>query len=135
MSSTNSAERRYYISVSWARRENPQVKTKAQGHSHRAKAKKSQQVLTCLIDKFTTSTWMGADHQKIERKILGLRGLKARVGHMIQEEIIAKIEAAMQIEAMARVECKTCPSTACFTKETHTIGREVVPFSCNPKRK
>jgi hypothetical protein len=69
MSSTNSAERRYYISISWASRENPQTRTKAQGHSSTAKAKKAQQVLTCLANKFTASTRTGAGHQKIRRKL------------------------------------------------------------------
>jgi uncharacterized protein YraI len=54
---------------------------------------------------------------------------------MTQGEIIAKLEVATQIETMARVECKTGPSTAYSTKETLTIGQEIVPFSCNPKRK
>jgi hypothetical protein len=54
---------------------------------------------------------------------------------MTQGEIIAKLEVATQIETMARVECKTGPSTACYMKETPTIGREIVPFSWNPKRK
>jgi hypothetical protein len=34
---------------------------------------------------------------------------------------VAKLEAAMQIEAVAGVECKTGPSTACSMKETLTI--------------
>jgi hypothetical protein len=122
MSSANSAERRYYISVSWASRENPQMRTKAQGHSSTAKATKAQQVLTCRTGKFTTSTWMGAGRQKIRRKTLGLCGQKMRAGHMIQEEIIAKLEVAMQIEVMDGVERKTCLSTACSMKETLTIG-------------
>jgi hypothetical protein len=108
---------------------------KAQGHSSTAKAKKAQQVLTRLTDKFTASTRMSVDHQKIGRKTLGLCGQKVRVGHMIQEEIAPKLEAAMQIEAVAGVKCKADPSTACFKKETPTIGREIVPFSWNPKRK
>jgi hypothetical protein len=62
MSTANSAELRYYIFASWVSRENPQMRTKAQGHSSTSKAKKAQQVSTCLIDKFTASTWMGAGH-------------------------------------------------------------------------
>jgi hypothetical protein len=54
---------------------------------------------------------------------------------MIQEEIVAKLEAAMQIEAVVGVEHKIGHSTACSTKETLTIRREIVPFSWNPKRK
>jgi hypothetical protein len=65
---------------------------------------------------------MGAGHQKIRRKTLGLCGQKMRAGHMIQEEIIAKLEVAMQIEVMDGVERKTCLSTACSMKETLTIG-------------
>jgi hypothetical protein len=49
----NSAEQGYYISVSWASRESPQARTKAQGHSSTAKAKKAQQVSTHLTGKFT----------------------------------------------------------------------------------
>jgi hypothetical protein len=98
------------------------MRTKAQGHSSTTKAKKAQQVLTCLIDKFTASTRAGVGHQKIQRKTLGPRGQKVRAGHMIQEEIIAKLEAAAQVKAMAGVECKTCPSTTCSAKETPTIG-------------
>jgi hypothetical protein len=135
MSSANSAEQRYYISVSWASRENPQKRTKAQGHSSTAKAKKAQQVSTHLIGKFTTSTWMGAGHQKIGRKTLGLHDQKVRARHMIQEEIITKLEVATQIKAVAGVKCKTCPSTACSMKETLTIGREIVSFFWNLKRK
>jgi hypothetical protein len=135
MSSTNSAEQRYYIFVSWASRENPQVRMKAQGHSSIEKAKKAHQVLTYLTDKFIALTWMGVGHQKIRRKTLGLHGQKVREGYMIQEEIIVKLAVAMQIEVVAGVECKTGPSTACYTKETPTIGREIVPFSWNPKRK
>jgi hypothetical protein len=41
---------------------------------------------------------------------------------MIQEEIIAKLEAATQIEVVVGVEPKADPSTACSTKETPTIG-------------
>jgi hypothetical protein len=52
-----------------------------------------------------------------------------------QGEIIAKLEAATQIEAMARVEGKIGPSTACSTKETPTIEREIAPFLENLKRK
>jgi hypothetical protein len=122
MSSTNSAEQRYYISVSWASGENPQTRMKAQGHSSTTKGKKAQQVSTCLTNKFTTSTWMGAGHQKIGRKTLGLRSQKARAGHVIQEGIVAKLEVATQIEAMAGVEHKTCLSIACSMKETPTIG-------------
>jgi hypothetical protein len=48
---------------------------------------------------------------------------------MIQEEILAKLEVAMQIEAVAGVECKTDLSTTCSTKGTPTIEREIVPFS------
>jgi hypothetical protein len=40
---------------------------------------------------------------------------------MIQEEIIAKLEVPMQIKVVAGVECKTCLSIACSTKETPTI--------------
>jgi hypothetical protein len=40
------------------------------------RAKKVHQVLTHLTDKFTISTRMGADHQKIGRKILDLHGEK-----------------------------------------------------------
>jgi hypothetical protein len=54
---------------------------------------------------------------------------------MIQEDIIAKLKAATQIEAMAGVKCKTGLSTACSMKETPTIRREIALFSCNPKRK
>jgi hypothetical protein len=135
MSSANSVEQRYYISISWASKESPQARMKAQGHSSTAKAKKAQQVLTRLTDKFTASTWMGVGHHKIGIKTLGFHDQKARAGHMIQEEITAKLEAAMQIEAVAGVECKIGPSTACFTKETPTIRWEIVPFSWNLKRK
>jgi hypothetical protein len=62
MSSTNSAEQRYYISVSSANRENPQARMKVQDHASTAKAKKAHQVSTCLTDKFTTSTQMGVGH-------------------------------------------------------------------------
>jgi hypothetical protein len=48
---------------------------------------------------------------------------------MIQEEIIAKLEVATQIEVVAGVECKTGPSTTCSMKETPTIGQEIAPFS------
>jgi hypothetical protein len=54
---------------------------------------------------------------------------------MIQEEITTKLEAAMQIEPAAGVKCKIGPSSACFMKETPTIGREIAPFSWNLKRK
>jgi hypothetical protein len=76
---------------------------KAQGHLSIAKAKKAQQVLICLTDKVTASTRTGVGHQKIGRKTLGLHDQKVRAGHMIQEDVVAKIEAAMQIEAMAEV--------------------------------
>jgi hypothetical protein len=141
MSSANSVLRRYYISISWASRENPQARTKAQGYSSTAKAKKAQHVWTCLTGKFTTLIWMGMGHHKIRRKTLGLCGKKARVGHMIQEEIVAKLEVAMQIEAMAEAECKTGPSTTCSTKETlvprHPTGtnrRNLLP-QINPHTK
>jgi hypothetical protein len=87
-----------------------------------SKGKEAQQVLTRLTDKFTASTRTSVDHQKIGRKTLGLCGQKARVGHMIQEEIAPKLEAAMQIEVVAGVKCKAGPSTACFKKATPTIG-------------
>jgi hypothetical protein len=121
MSSANSAERRYYISISWASRENLQTRMKAQGHSSTTKVKKAQQVSTCLTNKITPSTRTGEGHQKIGRKTLGHRGQKAREGHMIQDEIVSKLEVATQIEVMAGVEHKTCPTTACSTKETPTI--------------
>jgi hypothetical protein len=42
------------------------------------RAKKAIQALTHPINKFTVSTWMGADHWKIGRKNLDLRDQKVR---------------------------------------------------------
>jgi hypothetical protein len=81
-----------------------------------------QQVLTCLADKFIASARIGVGHHKIRRKTLGLHDWKARAGHMIQEEVAAKVEVATQIEAMVGVECKIGSSTTCSMKEAPTIG-------------
>jgi hypothetical protein len=62
---TNLVERRYYTSIGWSSRENPQMGVKAIGHSSTPGTKKAHQALTYLIDKFTTSTQMGVGHQGI----------------------------------------------------------------------
>jgi hypothetical protein len=76
--SGNLVEWWYGTSVSWASRENPQARTKVQGHSSTARAKKSIQALTYLTDKLTISTQTGADNQKIGRKISDLCDKKVR---------------------------------------------------------
>jgi hypothetical protein len=112
-----------------------QTRTKFQGHSSTARAKKAHQVLSHLTDKFTASTRMDVDHRKIGRKISNLRGQKARIGRMILEKIATKLEAGTQIEAVVGAEFKTNLFTVCSTKETLTIGQATVPSSWNPKRK
>jgi hypothetical protein len=60
-----------------------------------------------LIDKFTTSTQMVVDLQKIGRETLDLHEQKGTTERMILVRVEAKPEAAMQTEARARVERKT----------------------------
>jgi hypothetical protein len=78
---------------------------------------------------------MGADHQKIGRKISDLHDHKARIRHMTLERITTKPEVVIQIKAVVGAKFKTNLSTACSMKETLTIRQETVPSSWNPKRK
>jgi hypothetical protein len=127
--SRNLAERRYCTFVSWANRENLQLRMKVQGHSSTARAKKAIQALTHLTDKFIVSIRMGADHQKIGRKISDFRDQKVRTGHMILEKIASKLEVVTQVEAEAEANFRTYLFIACSMRETFVIGQGIVPFS------
>jgi phage pi2 protein 07 len=134
-SSGNSAKRKYCTSISWASRENPQVRTKVQCHSSTVRAKKAHQVLTHLTDKFTVSTRMDADHQKIGREISDLRDQKARTRDMTLEKIITKPEVVTQFEVEAGAKFRTYLFIACFMREILIIGQGIVPSFLSPKRR
>jgi hypothetical protein len=102
---------------------------KVQGNSSTARAKKAHQVLTHLIDKFTISTRMGADHLKIGRKILDLHSQKVRTGHMILEKITTKPEVVTQVDAEAWAKFRTNLYIACSMRETLIITQGTVPSS------
>jgi hypothetical protein len=101
---------------------------KVQGHSSTARAKKAIQALTHLTDKFIVSIQMGADHQKIRRKISDLRDQKVRIGHMILEKIASKSEVVTQVEAEAWADFRTDLFIACSMRETLIIGQGTVLF-------
>jgi hypothetical protein len=82
-----------------------------------------------LTDKFTVSTWMDADHQKIGREISDLHGHKARIGHMTLEKSITKPEVVTHCEAEAGADFRTYLFIACSTRETIIIRQGNVPFS------
>jgi hypothetical protein len=66
---------------------------------------------------------MDANHRKIRKKTIDLRGQKARIGHMILDETATKPKVAMQIEAVVGAECKTSLSTACVISHiTETLN-------------
>jgi hypothetical protein len=85
--------------------------------------------LTHLKDKFTVSPRMGADHQKIGRKISDLRDQKVRTRHMILEKTASKPEVVTHVEAEAGANFRTYLFIACSTRETLIIGQGTVPFS------
>jgi hypothetical protein len=132
-SSASLAERWCYTSKCWANRESSQAK--AQGHSSTTRAKKVHQASIHLTNKFTASTRMVVDHQKIGRKTLDLCEQKVRIGRMILVRTKAKPEVAMQTEAMAGVKHKTGSFIACSMKRTLTTKQETVPSSLSPRRK
>jgi hypothetical protein len=72
---------------------------------------------------------MGADHQKIGRKILDLHGQNVRIGHMILKKIATKPEVVTQDEAEVGAKFRTDLFIACSTRETLIIGQGTVPSS------
>jgi hypothetical protein len=133
--SRNLAERRYCTSANLASRENLQARIKVQGHSSIARAKKAIQALTHPTNKFTVSTRMGADHQKIRRKISDLHDQKVRIGHTILEKIASKLEVVTQVKAEAGGDFRIGVFITCSTRETPIIRQEIVPFSLSLKRR
>jgi hypothetical protein len=129
-SSINLAERRYYTSASWASRENPQIRVKAQGHSSSARAKKAHQASTHFTAKFTDGCGPLENWEKNFRP----PRTESKNRHMILEKTEAKLEVATQIEVMVGVKRKTGPSTTCSTKETLTIRQETPIFLESKKR-
>jgi hypothetical protein len=105
------------------------MRTKVQGRSSIAKVERAHQVLMPHTNKYTTLTPMDADHQKIGRKILDLRGQKATTECMIPGEIITRPGAATQDEVAAGAEVKTSLSIACSMKEILTIRQGTVQSS------
>jgi hypothetical protein len=68
-SSGSSIERRGYTSASWVRKEESQMRMKAQGQPSTTKAEKAHQVLIPCTSKSIALIQMDVDHQKIGRKI------------------------------------------------------------------
>jgi hypothetical protein len=88
--------------------------------------------LTPHTSRSTTSIQMDADHTKTRRKILDLRGQKARTKHMTPRETITTPKAAIQAEATAGAETKIDLYIVSFTRETQTIREgicDVPPLS------
>jgi hypothetical protein len=90
------------------------MRTIALDHSNTAKAKKEQQALTQLTNKFKTLILMGVDLRKIWRKFSGLRGKIMKVGPMTQEGNISKVEEVIPTGAEAGADIKTSICTVCF---------------------
>jgi hypothetical protein len=108
---------------------------KALDHSNTAKAKKVQQALAQLTNKFTSLILMDVDLRKIGRKIVGLRGKTMKVDLMNQEGTISKAEEVTPTGVEAGADIKTSICTVCFMRKTLTIGQGIVLSSSNPKRR
>jgi hypothetical protein len=108
---------------------------KVQDHSSTLETKNVQEVSIQPTSKFTSSTPMVADRQRTGKKTLDLRGKKARIECMTQEETISKIEEATPAEAEVEGGFKKSLCTACFTRKILIIGQEIVLSSSNLKRR
>jgi hypothetical protein len=84
-----------------------------------------------LASKFTTSTLMVVDRQRIGIKTSDLHEKKVRTKCMTQENIISKIEEAIQTRVEAEADFKKSLCTTCFTRKILIIGEGVVLSSSN----
>jgi hypothetical protein len=78
---------------------------------------------------------MGADHQKIGRKILDLHGEKVGTWHVTLEKTATKPEVVTLVKDEARAEFMIDLFIACSMRETLIIGQGIVPSSYSPKRR
>jgi hypothetical protein len=111
------------------------MRTKVQDHSSTTKVKNVHQLLMQHTSNFIASTQIDAGLRRIGRKISDLRTRKAITERTTPKEITSKPLAATPAEAEAGVEVKKGLSIACSTRKTLTIGKGMVPFSYNPKRR
>jgi hypothetical protein len=111
------------------------VRTKVQDHSSTPKTKRVQQVLIQLTSKFTASTLMAMDRERIGIKTSNLCDRKVRIERMTQEKIISKIEEATQAEAEVGANFKKSLFTTCFLRKILTIRQGTVLSSSNLKRR